>query len=436
MSFWFGVDQGCDGQQHASHFPMTSDCDDRPGGKLSDNITYFARTLRRAGLPVGPAHVLQAVEAVAVAGVQNREDFYWALQTVFVSKRDQRLIFDEAFQVFWQPRGLMDKMLEILSPTAPPPNKPLEKPKAGAQRVADAMAPQAKTQQQSAPPEIEIDAKLSVSGREILQSKDFGQMTAAEIAEARKAIAALRLPLNRVKTRRLVPTTKAGLIDGRRTLRASLRSGGALIDLKRRAPAEITPPVVAMIDISGSMSQYSRLFLHFMHGLMATRRRVHTFLFGTRLTNVTRQLAMKDPDEALEACTGAVEDWSGGTRIGTALSKFNRDWSRRVLSGGPIVLLMTDGLERDEGEELGPEIERLHKSCRRLIWLNPLLRYDGFQPRAAGVRSMLPHVDEFRSVHSLDAVADLCEALSGRSAPGPVGGSVNSDPKHWMRLAP
>lgn len=404
--------------------PSTAQID----GKLTENITYFARTLRRAGLPIGPSHVVTAVSAVMTAGVTGRADFYWALHAVFVTKGEQRLIFDETFEVFWRPRGLMDKMLEILSPTAPPPQKALEKQKAGAQRVADAMAPLSKAESHTAPPEIEIDAKLSVSDKEILQKKDFGQMTAEEIAAARRAISALKLPLHRVRTRRLAPTKTGGHIDGRRTLRASQRFGGAIIDLKHRAPREQAPPVVALIDISGSMAQYSRLFLHFLHGLIDSRRRVHSFLFGTRLTNVTRQLTLKDPDEALAACTEAVEDWSGGTRIGTAISRFNRDWSRRVLSGGPIVLLMTDGLEREEAVGLGSEMERLHKSCRRLIWLNPLLRFDGFEPRAAGVRAILPHVDEFRSLHSLQAVADLCAALSDEK---PLSGEI--DPKSWMR---
>lgn len=397
------------------------------GGKLAENILYFARALRRAGLPIGPARVLDGIAAVETAGVRSREDFYWALHAVFVAKREQHILFDETFQVFWRTRGLMDKMLEILSPVAPAPKKEMERAKAGAARVAEAMTANHKRETEEERPEIEIDAKLSFSGREILQTKDFAQMSAAEIALAKRAMADMVLPLDRVATRRLIPAPRGGRIDGRRTLRASLRAGGDLIDLKRRDRARVHPPIVAIIDISGSMSQYSRLFLHFMHALMAARPRVHTFLFGTRLTNVTRQLAMKDPDEALEACTGAVEDWSGGTRIATALSRFNRHWSRRVLSGGPIVLLITDGLERDEATDLPHEAERLHKSCRRLIWLNPLLRFDGFQPRAAGVQALLPHVDEFRAVHSLDAVSGLCAALSNDRVR-----TAEADPKAWL----
>ena len=176
------------------------------------------------------------------------------------------------------------------------------------------------------------------------------------------------------------------------------------------------PPVVALLDISGSMADYTRLFLHFLHAVTDARKRVHSFLFDTRLTNVTRALTQKDPDEALAACTASVLDWSGGTRIATSLAVFNKQWSRRVLTQGAVVLLFTDGLERDPDERLGFEIDRLHRSCRRLIWLNPLLRYEGFEARAGGIRAMLPHVDELRPIHNLDSMAELCRALSADGA--------------------
>jgi uncharacterized protein with von Willebrand factor type A (vWA) domain len=217
----------------------------------------------------------------------------------------------------------------------------------------------------------------------------------------------------------------------RRTKRASVRTGGDILLPAFRARAERAPPIVALCDISGSMSPYSRLLLHFLHAL-SERRKVQTFVFGTRLTNVTRQLQLKDPDAALAGCAGAVADWSGGTRIAAALHAFNRDWSRRVLAQGAIVLLITDGLEREDAEEqtidLAAEMDRLHRSCRKLVWLNPLLRFEGFQARARGVRLMLPHVDEFRSVHSLDAIADLVAALSGEA-------SRSADPRHWLAAA-
>jgi uncharacterized protein with von Willebrand factor type A (vWA) domain len=394
--------------------------------RITDNIVYFARTLRKAGVPVGPASVVDAVQAVEVSGISNRDDLYWTLHAVFVRKREHRILFDEAFRVYWQSRGLIEKMLAILSPVAPPRGAP-EKPKAGQTRVAQAFQANKERVAEETRPEIEVDAKFTVSGKELLQSKDFAQMTAQEINDAKKALASMALSMDKIRLRRLVPA-HSGKVDPRRTLRASMRAGGDIIDLKFRQPAEKRPPLVALCDISGSMSQYSRLLLHFLHAVTAERRDVHTFLFGTRLSNVTRQLRMKDPDEALEACSEGVQDWSGGTRIASALHDFNRHWSRRVLSGKPTVLLITDGLERDSDEDLAREMDRLHRSCRRLIWLNPLLRFEGFEAKAKGIRAMLPHVDEFRAVHSLEAVANLVSALTGKQSD-----SKSSNPKSWLK---
>ncbi|BBE70479.1 vWA domain-containing protein [Oharaeibacter diazotrophicus] len=392
--------------------------------RLAENVALFGRVLRRAGLPVGPATVVDAVEALIAAGVGSRDDLYWTLHAVFVTKRDHHAVFDEAFRSFWRARGLVQKLIAMLSPVAPP-RAPAEPPKAGANRVAKALFGEAAADRVVEKPEIEIDARMTFSQKEILQARDFAQMSADEILYAKRAIRDLVLPVDRVPSRRKVATARGREIDLRRTIRASLRSGGGIIPLAFREPKTVHPPIVALVDISGSMSQYSRLFLHFLHAL-SERRRVSTFLFGTRLSNVTRPLATRDPDEALAACSAAVPDWSGGTRISEALRLFNRDWSRRVLSGGPIVLLITDGLEREGLDGLARETDRLHRSCRRLIWLNPLLRFDGFEARAGGIRAMLPHVDEFRPIHSLAAVADLCGALDGSAA-------ERFDPRRWLR---
>jgi uncharacterized protein with von Willebrand factor type A (vWA) domain len=394
-------------------------------GRFAENIIHFARILRRAGLPIGPASVVDAIAAVEVAGIGRREDLYWTLHAVFVSKRDHHPVFDEAFRSFWRSRGLTEKIIAMFSPVAAPRTPP-EPPKAGQSRVARAIFGEAAADRVVEKPEVEIDARLTFSEREILQAKDFAQMTADEIAVAKRAIRDLVMPMDKVETRRRTAAPR-GEIDLRRTVRASLRSGGAIIPLAYRRRKEVHPPIVALLDISGSMSQYSRLFLHFLHAL-SEKRRVTTFLFGTRLTNVTRQLRAKDPDEALAACSGQVQDWSGGTRIGGALKTFNRDWSRRVMSGGPIVLLITDGLERDDLGELAPAADRLHRSARRLVWLNPLLRFDRFEAKAGGVKALLPHVDEFRPIHSLDAVAALCEALGGA-------GSADANPRTWLRAS-
>ena len=397
------------------------------GGRIADNIVYFARALRKAGLPVGPAAVIDAIRAVETAGIGSRDDFYWTLHSVFVKKREHRDLFRTAFELFWRQRGLIEKMIAMLSPVAPPKPGQKEELKPGETRAREALAPE--TKRDNPNPEIEIDARLTVSAREVLQKKDFAQMTNAEIAEAKRALAALFLPDDRLKTRRLKRATH-GRIDPRRSMRASLKVGGDIIMPAFRSRAEVKPPVVGICDISGSMTQYSRLMLHFLHAL-SERRKVQSFVFGTRLTNVTRQLRLKDPDAALAGCSDAVKDWSGGTRIASNLRTFNRDWSRRVLGQGATVLLITDGLERedkdDAGVDLEAEMDRLHRSCRRLIWLNPLLRYEGFAAKARGIRLMLPHVDEFRPVHSLEALGDLVKALGNGSSAG--------DPRHWLEAA-
>ena len=395
------------------------------GGRLADNIVHFARALRKAGLPVGPATVIDAIRAVEVAGIGNRDDFYWTLHAVFVSKREHRPVFHEAFALFWRERGLLEKMLQVLSPVTPPRPGEKERPRPGHNRAREALT-EGQEREDLIQPEIEVDARLTMSAREILQGKDFAQMSAAEIEQAKTALAGLRLADDQLETRRmrLAPN---GRLDPRRTLRSSMKVGGDIIIPQFRSKARVRPPLVALCDISGSMSAYSRLFLHFLHALAEQRRRVHTFVFGTRLTNVTRHLKMKDPDEALAGCSEQVADWSGGTRIASALHDFNRDWARRVLAQGATVLLITDGLERDTEADLGHEMDRLHRSCRRLIWLNPLLRFEGFEAKAQGIRAMLPHVDELRTAHSLDAIGDLVEALSGKSN--------EADPKRFLSAA-
>src|SRR5262245_12792683 len=362
----------------------TLDADTGPEGRLAENIVYFARALRAAGIPVGPGAVLDALEAVKAAGVGTRDDFYWTLHAVFVKRHEHSILFDQAFRIFFRKRAFLDKLMAAMLPQTL--DLAAEAPKPGAQRIQDALFADSKELEREAP-EIEVDMRLTVSDREVLQAKDFAQMTAAEILAAKDAIKRLVLALDEVRTRRLAPHRHGHLVDIRRTLRASLKAGGAVIDLKYLGPRSKTPPLVALLDISGSMSQYTRLFLHFLHAVTDARKRVHTFLFGTRLTNVTRALKAKDPDVALAAVAANVADWSGGTRIASSLHAFNKLWARRMLTQGAIVLLITDGLERDPDDRLAFEIDRLHRSCRRLIWLNPLLRFSGFEAKAKGIRT-------------------------------------------------
>ena len=395
------------------------------GGQLADNIVHFARALRGAGIPVGPGAVLDALAAVETAGIGARDDLYWVLHAVLVKRHEHSILFDQAFRIFFRRRGSIDKLLSAMLPPAPPPEN--EKPPPGAQRVQEALLA-SRGEPERKPPELETDARLTVSDREVLQRKDFAQMTASEIEAAKEAIKRLVLSLDEVKTRRLAPHRHGHVVDIRRTFRASLKAGGAVIDLKYLGPRSKAPPLVALLDISGSMSQYTRLFLHFLHAVTDARKRVHTFLFGTRLTNVTRALKAKDPDEGLAAVAASVPDWSGGTRIATSLRTFNKLWARRVLTQGALVLLITDGLERDPDDRLAFEIDRLHRSCRRLIWLNPLLRFSGFEAKAKGIRAMVPHVDQLRPIHNLDSMAELVRALSADGGP-------SGNPKAWLEQA-
>jgi hypothetical protein len=394
-------------------------------GQLAKNILYFARALREAGLPVGPGSILDALAAVQSAGIGNRADFKATLHAVFVKRREHSILFDQAFDIFWKRKGFLEKLIAMMSPQADPA-KERKKADAGASRVADALFKSPRDEAKAAP-SLDLDARFTMSAAELLQTKDFAQMSAAEILAARQAIAKLRLPIDEIETRRLAPRARGPRIDLRRSFRRSLKAGGSTIELAFRAPALRHPPIVVLCDISGSMSEYTRIFLHFVHAL-GERRAVSTFLFGTRLTNVTRALRARDVDEALALCSGQVKDWSGGTRIGAALHRFNREWSRRVLGQGAIVLLFTDGLERDETHELRREMERLRKSCRRLVWANPLLRFGSFEAKAQGIREMLPHVDEFRAIHNLASMADLCRALADDRAGA-------ADPKAWLKLS-
>lgn len=390
-----------------------------PAGRLAENVLAFARTLRAAGLPVGPGRVLEGVAAVEAVGIQRRDDLYWALNAVFVNRRDQQELFDQAFHVFWRNPKLIDRMRALFLPTVSPifENEEEEQREINrrlAEVLSGGQSEQAGGEEQEE--RVELDAVLTYSDRELLQTKDFETMSQAEMADARDALAKLTLPLGLVRTRRFRADNRGRQPDPRRTLRAALRGGSDSIPLQWKTRRLRPPPLVVLCDISGSMGRYARMLLHFLHALTNDRDRVSTFLFGTRLTNITRALRNRDVDLALDKVAQSVPDWDGGTRIGHCLADFNRLWARRVLAQGAVVLLITDGLDREGAAGLTEEMERLHKSCRRLIWLNPLLRYDGYAPKSQGARAILPQVDEFRPVHNLESLKELAAALS-RPAP-------------------
>ena len=395
-------------------------------GKLAENIMHFARVLREAGIPVGPGSVLDALDAAMAGPLQRREDFYWMLHAVFVKRGEQREVFDQAFHVFWKKPKMLQQLMQLMYTQIA--RKPHENRKqAGFRRLAEAMFDKAEITNRQAPrkEELEVEATFTSSANEILRAKDFEQMTVAEQAQAKQALRKIRLTRIEVRTRRFKASHAGRRIDMRRTLRGAIHAGGQVVDLARKERKWREPPLVILCDISGSCSNYSRMFLHFLHTLINDRDRVQVFLFGTRLTNITRELRRKDIDDAMLKVSAAVKDWSGGTRIGTALHEFNFKWGRRVLGQGAHVLLMTDGLDREDVGMLKEEMQRLRRAAKRIVWLNPLLRYDGFEARASGIRTIMPFVDEFRPVHSLNSLADLAETLADprRAA---------HDPKRWM----
>jgi hypothetical protein len=386
-----------------------------PPSRLAENVVHFTRLLRRAGLRLGPASALDALAAATAVDVLHRGELYWALHAVLVKRPEDFDLFDQAFRLFWRdPQGGDPALAQLL------PHLRLPRARTLSRRLAEAWKPGAppppgrtgRSGRSEAGERAEVDAALTFSADEVLRSRDFEQMSAAELARARRIVAAMAVAPRPVRTRRFAPDPHGTQIDLARTARDSRKTFGDLAPLRFRSRVRRPPPLVVLCDISGSMGRYSEMLLHFLHALLAARGRVHAFLFATRLTPVTRLLRRRDPDEALALCGRRVVDWAGGTRLRACLREFNRAWSRRVLGHGAVVLLITDGLDRDPEPGLAAEADRLHRSCRRLVWLNPLLRWPGFAPRAQGVRALLPHVDEHRPVHNLDSLEALGRALA------------------------
>ena len=384
---------------------------------IAENIVHFARILRSAGMAVGPDRVLAAMAAVEQVGLNRRDDVHAALGAVMLDRHEQQTLFDAAFDAFWRDPKLLEQLMYLLLPKiSGRGDKPVQ-PRAN--RLAEALA----APKPAAPPnpanntaqeELSFDTTFTFSDRERLQQADFESMTTAEFALAKKLAEQLPLPVQPVRRRRHERAAR-GSLDLRATMQGMARQPHTLTPAFTRARSE-WPALVVLLDISGSMERYARLLLHYVHGLTRRYLKVHTLTFGTRLTNITRSLKHRDPDVALLQADRQVQDWKGGTRIATCLDEFNRLWARRLLGSNAAVLLMTDGLDRDEGGDLARAAAQLRRRAHQIVWLNPLLRFDGFEPRAAGVRALLPNVDRFLPVHNLASLADLGKALRAPAA--------------------
>ncbi len=377
----------------------------RDAGSPVARIVPFCRTLRAAGMPIGPGQVLDALTAARAAGIEQADEFYWALRAALVTDPAQFPLFRQAFHVWFRRPDLLGQLSAILAAG----EREDAKVRQTLRRLMEGGAPGSDEASGSA----EGDRLESASRRELLRRKDFEEMTPAEEGIAKQLLREDVAPLKAVRTRRYRPSEQGRRYDLRRSMRTMVRNNGQLAELARKRRLRRPPKLVLICDISGSMSRYSRAFLHFAHALGSADRSVHAFVFGTRLTNISRRLREKDVDTALARIASDVRDWDGGTRIAQSLGRFNQDWNRRVLAQNAVVILLSDGLERDTGSDLDAQMERLHVSCRELIWLNPVLRYRHFEPRADGIRRMLPHVDRFMPAHNAESLAGLAAVLRG-----------------------
>ncbi len=375
--------------------------------QLLANVLAFGRILRGLELEAGPDRMIDLVHALDGISIGNRRDFHYAARSLFVRRREELPVFDRAFEAFWRKPAESSTTLDLRALGEKRRfRRPAFAPASDA--ASEPPAPGSPDRPQD-PPLLQVT--LTYSDREMLRHKDFGELTNGERERVRSLIRELRWRIAPRPSRRQGPGDGPS-IDLRRTLRRSLHHGGEILEWEHRDRRTKPRPLVVVADISGSMEPYTRLLLLFLHALArGFDGRVEAFLFGTRLTRVTRELAGGDPDTALSAAARRVPDWSGGTRIGDAIREFNFRWGRRVLGGGAAVLIISDGWDRGEPERLAIEMARLQRNAHRVLWLNPLLGSPDYEPLARGIRAALPYVDDFLPVHNLASLEDLARLL-------------------------
>ncbi len=371
-------------------------------GQLLRNTVLFGRLLRALGMEVTPIQMVDLVESLHHVDIGRRSDFKHSALAVLVNRREQIALFDEAFDLFWQARNEGELLeLDLGSLLKQQQQQEVEvyrRNPAEGETAADDEEP-------------EEEQVLTYSDREQLRQKDFARLDDRELAAVQRLMAKIHWQLEPRRTRRTVRDAKGRTIDLRRTMRQTLRYGGEVMQFTYKERKEKRRPVVLICDISGSMERYSRVLLQFVYIVTSHLDRVESFVFSTRLTRITRQLQRRNIDDALREASAVVHDWAGGTRIGEAIRTFNYDWARRVLNQGAVVLIISDGWDRGDVALLGREMDRLHRSCHRLIWLNPLLGAEDYQPLVRGIQAALPHIDDFLPVHNLASLEQLAALL-------------------------
>ena len=390
----------------------------KTGHQITKHIVSFGRVLRRAGLEISTGQMMDALRALEIVGVRSRMDVYQSLYSIFLTRRDQVELFEQAFQIFWRSPSKLPKIMQMILPELQSSNVKHSK------RVQQALAEtdqQNKHSRQLPTNEKKetVDVVLTYSPMEVLRNKDFASFSTEEVLQAKKFLRKMQWQITPRPTRRFIPQHKGRKLDLRKSLQQSLRLEGEFFKLKWRAHNTRPRDITILCDVSGSMERYTRMLLHFMHTVTYDIRRVETFVFGTRLNRITRMLRLRDIDEAVDSVTKAVTDWGGGTRIGEAIKDFNYTWARRVLRSSSVVMIISDGWDRGDIPLLEREMGRLSRSCHRLIWLNPLLGYRDYEPLTRGMKTVLPYVDDFLPVHNLESLEQL----------GKVLGSIQQRPK-------
>ena len=385
--------------------------DNKFSAKLDKNIIFFARLLRASGISIGSGSILDSIESVKLIEFTKKSTFFYALQTSLIKRPEDMKIFEQAFHLFWQNPKFQDRMRDLLLPQTQLTGNQEEKEEL-AKRIQETLAkPQNPKSEIDKQENLLIDASGTASETQIFKEKDFEMMSGEELKKASQSIKEILIKMPKKPFRRFEKNSLATKISVRNSLKEAKKNFGLVIP-KFVKKKDKSRSVVVLIDISGSMENYSRMMIHFVHNLMQHHKQVSAFLFGTKLTNITNQLKNKDIDVALKEVSKATNDWAGGTRLRDSIFLFNKTWVRRVSSSSSLIFLISDGLDRDHNTDLFNQMERLQKSCYKLVWLNPLLRFKDFLPKSISIKRILLNVDAFLPIHSVMSIQNLTNSIA------------------------